>query len=128
MKVGARLLFISLLLACDKPLAPAGEIELIHPVNNTGLPQVAVEPGAIEFRATYVTSCLRHLTARLAARGPAVVELQVGSVHSVNCFPIQQDVQYVARLSELPSGRYTLRVIHYPNLRDTVSTVTVDVP
>ena len=133
MRASAVALCAILALGCDTSTEPVGQLTFARDVDNTGLPGLNVAPGTIEHRGTFYLPCVPYQTrAQLAERGAGLVEIHIVGELGVGCFDMVGQTAYVARVTALPSGPYTLRVIHsWPQTgrtADTVVTLSVAVP
>jgi hypothetical protein len=133
MKASPVALCVILALGCDTSTEPVGQLAFARDVDNTGLPALNVSRGTIEHRGTFYLPCVPyHTRAQLAERGSGLVEIHIVGELRDGCFTMVSQAAYLARVTALPSGPYTLRVIHsWPQTgrtADTVVTSSVLVP
>jgi hypothetical protein len=120
-------------LGCETSTAPPGHLAFTRDVDNAGRTPLVAMHGAIEQRASFHLPCIPyHLTAELAARGPDVIEIHIDGVMGVGCWDMVDSTDYVAQVTGLDPGTYTLRVIHSwsdtGRAADTVVNTSVVVP
>ena len=121
-----------LVLGCDTSTEPLGTLTFTRDVENTGLPALHATSGTVEHRGTFYLPCVPyHLSAHLDERGSELIEIHVVGERRHGCWTMTGQTAYLARVTQLQSGLYTIRVIHsWPQTarKDTVLTETVVVP
>lgn len=102
------------LVACDSSTAPVGDLAFQLRSNNAGQPELSIGATSVEYRSTLLGPCAPYdATARLADRGRTTIEVHVIGRATSDCpSDIIDELPYMARIANLRSSAYTLRVIH----------------